>query len=110
MYWSSGNGMTRRSFAENGRPLAAFEWLWELEDIDIEPSVAAALEGLDGDERHWIGTGMVAVERFTGYQMTAADLERIEAADIAFRIEPEDTAPEDTADDQESADDQDPSE
>jgi hypothetical protein len=88
MYWSSGNGATRRSFAEGGRLLASFEWLHELEDADIEPSVAAALEGLDSDDdsRHWVGTGMVAVERFTGYAMTAADLERIEAADIAFRI------------------------
>jgi hypothetical protein len=88
MYWSSGNGATRRSFAEGGRLLASFEWLHELEDADIEPSVAAALEGLDSDDdsRHWVGTGMVAVERFTGYGMTAADLERIETADIAFRI------------------------
>ena len=90
MYWSSGNGMTRRSFAESGRLLASFEWLHELEDTDIAPSVAAALDGLDSDDsRHWVGTGMVAVERFTGYRMTAADLERIEAADIAFRIAPE---------------------
>ena len=48
------------------------------------------MDGLDSDDsRHWVGTGMVAVERFTGYRMTAADLERIEAADIAFRIAPE---------------------
>jgi hypothetical protein len=88
MYWSSGNGATRRSFAEGGRLLASFEWLHELEDANIEPSVAAALEGLDSDDdsRHWVGTGMVAVERFTGYGMIAADLERIEAADVAFRI------------------------
>jgi hypothetical protein len=89
MHWSSGNGATRRSFAEGGRLLASFEWLHELEDADIEPSVAAALQGLHSDDsRHWVGTGMVAVERFTGYGMTAADLERIEAADIAFRIAP----------------------
>ena len=87
MYWSSGNGATRRSFAEGGRLLASFEYLHELEDADIEPSVAAALAGLDFDgSGHWVGTGMVAVERFTGYGMTAADLERIEAADVAFRI------------------------
>jgi hypothetical protein len=87
MYWSSGNGATRRSFAEGGRLVASFEWLHELEDVDLDPSVSAALEGLDSDDsRHWVGTGMVAVERFTGYRMTGADLERIEAADIAFRI------------------------
>lgn len=87
MYWSSGNGATRRSFAEAGRLLASFEWAHELADADIEPPVAAALAGLDSaDSRHWVGTGLVAVERFTGYRMTAADLERIEAADIAFRI------------------------
>jgi hypothetical protein len=87
MYWSSGNGMTRRSFAEGGRLLAAFEWLRELEDENVYPSVVAALEGLDFDgSRHWVGTGLVAVERFTGYRVTAADVERIEAADIAFRI------------------------
>jgi hypothetical protein len=90
MYWSGGNGATRRSFAEGGRLLASFDWLRELQDADIEPSVAAALEGLDSDNsRHWVGTGMVAVERFTGYRMTPSDLERIEAADIAFRIAPE---------------------
>jgi hypothetical protein len=68
MYWNGGKGMTLRSFAEGGRLLASFERLHELEDADIEPSVAAALEGLDsGDSRHWVHTGMVAVERFTGY-------------------------------------------
>jgi hypothetical protein len=86
MFWS--NGATRCSFAEGGRLLVSFPWLPELEDADIEPSVAAALEGLDSDDhsRHWVGAGLIAVQRFTGYGLTAEDLERIEAADIAFRI------------------------
>jgi hypothetical protein len=54
-----------------------------------EPAVAAALDGLDFDDpRDPVGRGLVAVQRFTGRGMTAEDLDRIEAADIAFRIAP----------------------
>ena len=53
----------------------------------------AALDGLDFDDyRDSTGKGLVAVQRFTGHGITAEDLERIEAADVAFRIPSNDTA------------------
>jgi hypothetical protein len=57
--------------------------------VDAGPAVAAALDGLDfGDYRDKTGKGLVAVQRFTGCGITAQGLDRIEAADIAFRIAP----------------------
>jgi len=87
VYWNGAIGMTRRSFAQDGLLLASFEWLRELDDEDIDPSVTAALTGLDFDDpRYWVGAGLAAAERFTGYRVTAADVARIEAADVAYRI------------------------
>jgi hypothetical protein len=88
MYWS-GHGTTRRSFADSGQLVASYEWLWQLEGEDIEPAVAAALAALDTDDSpdHEL-RGLVAVERFTGHGITAADEQRIRAADIAYRITP----------------------
>jgi hypothetical protein len=85
MYWNV-NAVTRLSFAEHGQILASFE-PWGT--IDTGPAVAAALSGVDftatGDRP---GKGLVAVERFTGRGLTADDLDRIQAAGIAFRIVP----------------------
>lgn len=84
MFWNI-NAMTRLSFDEGGRVLASFEWP---EGIDTGPAVAAALDGLDFDDYRDKGDkGLVAAERFTGGGITERDLEEIEAADIAFRIE-----------------------
>jgi Family of unknown function (DUF6461) len=85
MFWNV-NAMTRLSFAEGGHVLASFE---PPEEIDAGPAVAAALGGLDfEDYRDKVGKGLVAVQRFTGYGFTEQDLDRIEAADIAYRIAP----------------------
>ena len=49
--------------------------------------VAEALAGLDFDDyRDKRGKGLTAVERFTGRGITAEDLDRIEAADVGYRI------------------------
>jgi hypothetical protein len=86
MYWNV-NALTRLSFAEHGRILASFE---PPDDVDAGPVIAAALAGLDfEDYRHKVGKGLVAVERFTGYAVTADDLARIEEADIGFWITPD---------------------
>jgi hypothetical protein len=85
MFWNV-NALTRLSFAEGGHVLASFE---PSGDINAGPAVAAALDGLDFDDyRDKEGKGLVAVQRFTGRGITAQDLDRIEAADIAFRIVP----------------------
>jgi hypothetical protein len=83
MFWNV-NAVTRLSFAEAGQVLTSFE---PLRNVDADPEVAAALDGLDfEDYRDTIGKGLVAVRRFTGHGITAEDLARIEAADIAFPI------------------------
>jgi hypothetical protein len=87
MFWNV-NAVTRLSFAEGGQVLASFEPLLDPpEEAVAVPAVAAALAGLDFEDP-WdtAGKGLVAVERFTGRGITAEDLERIETADVAFRI------------------------
>jgi hypothetical protein len=84
------DGVTARMsidpFAEGGHVLASFE---PPEDINAGPAVAAALDGLDFDDyRDEEGKGLAAVQRFAGRGITAQDLDRIGAADIAFRILP----------------------
>jgi hypothetical protein len=91
MFWNV-NGVTRLSFAEDGRLLASFEpGFADVPDAGPGgPAVAAALAGLDfADYRDETGKGLVAVERFTGRGITAEDLRLIEAADVAFRIVPD---------------------
>ncbi|MEU6207522.1 DUF6461 domain-containing protein [Micromonospora musae] len=89
MFWNV-RALTRLSFAEHGRLLGAFE-PGTGGDLDpkaaAEPAIAAALAGLDLDD-HLDGRqqGLVAVERFTGHGITAADLGRITAAGIGYRI------------------------
>lgn len=87
MYWNV-NALSRLSFAQDGEVLAAFEpGIEPSDEAQAVPAVAAALRGLDFDDyRDKTGKGLVAVQRFTGRGITAQDLERIEAADIAFRI------------------------
>ncbi|MFD0788352.1 hypothetical protein ACFQZ8_30940, partial [Micromonospora azadirachtae] len=55
--------------------------------VDAEPAVAAATAGLelaDHVDRHL--NGLVTVERFTGYGITAADLDRVTTTGTGFRI------------------------
>ncbi|RKN21121.1 hypothetical protein D7147_10025 [Micromonospora musae] len=91
MFWNA-HALTRLSFAEHGRLLAAFE-PGTVGDLDpkvaAEPAIAAALAGLDLDDHvDRRQKGLVAVERFTGHGIRAADLDRITAAGIGYRIVP----------------------
>jgi Family of unknown function (DUF6461) len=84
MFWSV-NADTRLSFAEGGRLLASFEYLDE--DDDLPPEIRSVLAGLDFDDpNEHIGKRLVAVERFTGRGISEADLTRIEAAKVGYRI------------------------
>ncbi|WP_181663192.1 DUF6461 domain-containing protein [Actinomadura madurae] len=87
MYWNV-NMLTRLSFAEHGEVLLSQE---PYGDLDAPPQLTATLDGLDFDDHHRRRhmMGLVAVQRFTGHGITAEDLARIEAADIAFRIVPD---------------------
>jgi hypothetical protein len=85
MFWNI-NGVTRLSFAEDGEVFASYEPFGPLEK-DTGPAVAAALEGLDfSDHRDKEEKGLVAVERFAGRGITQGDLDRIEGANVAYRI------------------------
>jgi hypothetical protein len=84
MFWNV-NAVTRLSFAEGGQVLASFETYEGQEGYP--PAVNDALTGLDwGDYDERVGKGLVAVERFTGYGITAADLARIEDEGFGYRI------------------------
>jgi hypothetical protein len=87
MYWNV-NAVTRLSFAEHGEVLLSLEPYGE---IEAPPRVAETLVGLDFADYHRgkQSMGLVAVQRFTGYSMTAEDLGGIVAADVAFRIVPD---------------------
>src|SRR4029079_6120704 len=87
MYWNV-NALTRLSFAHRGGILLSVE---DIGDIEAPPPVAETLVGLDFADYHRgkSSMGLVAVQRFTGYGMTADDLTRIESADVAFRIVPD---------------------
>jgi hypothetical protein len=83
MFWTV-DGLTQLSFAEGGDLLASFE-PWGREQNP--PEVAAVLVGLDfADFGDRVEKGLVAVERFTGRGMTIADLARIRALDVGYRI------------------------
>ncbi len=84
MYWNI-NGLTRLSFAADGRVIAAFELGEQCDDPVLEP----VLRDLDFDDyRHQIAKGLVAVERFTGCAFTESDLARLESAGIGFAVDP----------------------
>lgn len=86
MYWNV-NAVTRLSFARAGTVLAAFE-VGHDEPV-TDPEVLAALDGLDLDNwRDRVEKGLVAVERFAGHHLRPEDLDRLVAADVAYRILP----------------------
>ncbi|MFJ6676214.1 DUF6461 domain-containing protein [Actinosynnema sp. NPDC091369] len=81
MFWNV-NAVTRLSFAERGRVLAAFEpWATHR----VPDTVADLLTGLPG-VRHKKARGLTAVARFTGRGITPDDLRAIEEADVAHLI------------------------
>lgn len=84
LYWNV-NGVTRLSFAADGRIVAAFELGEQQQDPALEP----ILRDLDfGDYRNRIAKGLVAVERFTGSVFAESDLARVESAGIGFAVLP----------------------
>ncbi|MFI6165636.1 DUF6461 domain-containing protein [Nocardia sp. NPDC051052] len=84
LYWNV-NGLTRLSFAEDGRIIAAFELGEQQQDPALEP----ILRDLDFDDyRNRIAKGLVAVERFTGSAVAEGDLARVESAGIGFAVLP----------------------
>ena len=84
MFWNV-NAVTRLSFAEGGQVLASFEPC-EGQEHHL-PALNDALTGLDfADYDERIGKGLVAVERFTGYGITAADLANIRDLDVGYRV------------------------
>jgi Family of unknown function (DUF6461) len=81
-YWNV-NALRRLTFAEGGRVLAAFE----PPDDPAHPAVLDAMAGLDFDSyRDWTAKCLVAVERFAGLGITAADVARLLDADVGYRI------------------------
>jgi hypothetical protein len=86
MYWNV-NALTNLSFARGGVMLASFEP--PPPDAPGDAEVIAVLEGLELEDYHErVEKCLVAVERFTGRGLRAEDLERIEAAGVAYRILP----------------------
>ncbi|MEV6909004.1 DUF6461 domain-containing protein [Amycolatopsis sp. NPDC051071] len=86
-FWNI-NGVTRLSFADEGTVHAGFE-LGYPEDIE-DPRVLEALAGLDFHSyRDRDEKALVAIERYTGYRMLPEDIERMTAADVAYRILPQ---------------------
>ncbi|MFF2087241.1 DUF6461 domain-containing protein [Nocardia sp. NPDC058176] len=84
MYWNI-NGLTRLSFAADGRIVAAGELGEPFPDPVLEP----ILRDLDFDDyRDQIAKGLVAVERFTGIAVTENDLARVESAGLGFAVIP----------------------
>jgi hypothetical protein len=86
MYWNV-DALTNLAFARTGTVLASFEPPPHERPGDAE--VLAALDGLDLDDHHdRVEKGLAAVERFTGRGLRPEDVERIEAAGVAYRILP----------------------
>ncbi|PWV73510.1 hypothetical protein DFR69_107137 [Nocardia neocaledoniensis] len=84
LYWNV-NGVTRLSFAADGRLLAAFELGEQCDETSIEP----LLRDLDFREfRHRLAKGLLAVARFTDTEFTADHLARIEAEGVGFAVVP----------------------
>ncbi|WP_433574951.1 DUF6461 domain-containing protein [Nocardia brasiliensis] len=84
LYWNV-NGLTRLSFAADGRIVAAFELGEQQHDRMLEP----ILRDLDFDDyRDKIAKGLVAVERFTGSAFAESDLVRVASAGIGFAVLP----------------------
>ncbi|MCA2208117.1 DUF6461 domain-containing protein [Nocardia rosealba] len=84
LYWNV-NGVTRLSFADDGRIVAAFE----LGEPQNDPALEPILRDLDFDDYgHRIAKGLVALERFTGSGFGEGDLARIESTGIGFAVIP----------------------
>ncbi|WP_036559345.1 DUF6461 domain-containing protein [Nocardia brasiliensis] len=84
LYWNV-NGLTRLSFAADGRIVAAFELGEQQRDHTLEP----ILGDLDFDDhRNRIAKGLVAIERFTGSAFAESDLVRVASAGIGFAVLP----------------------
>ncbi|GAB2795761.1 DUF6461 domain-containing protein [Amycolatopsis magusensis] len=86
LFWNV-NALTRLSFADNGNVLASFE-LGHAETVN-DPEVVQAMAGLDfAGYRDRLGKGLVAIERYTGYQLREEDVERLVQENVAYRILP----------------------
>jgi hypothetical protein len=83
MQWNT-TGKTLLSFARDGTVLDMFlpPPYHQPDDADV----SAALDGLALDYNHPTETGLAAVERFTGYRLRRADLDRIESAGVGYRV------------------------
>lgn len=83
MFWNV-NAVTRLSLAEHGEIVASFEpWLDRV--AELAPAVLPYLAGMDlTDHRHKVAKCLVAVERFTGCPVRPVDIERVEAAGVAY--------------------------
>lgn len=83
MFWNV-RALTRLSFAEDGRLIAAEE---PFGHEKWPPELSAVLDGLDfaanGDR---VEKGLVAVERFTGHGITEADIARIFEVGVGYRV------------------------
>ena len=87
-YWNV-NALRTLSFARGAQVLASFEPGLQAHDC-TDAEVLAALAGLSFDDHHTATASCaIAVARFTGLAITAADVDRIEAADVAYRILPQ---------------------
>ena len=76
MFWNV-NAVTMLSLAENGELLDSFEWF----DEASHPNVLSLLEGLDlFTNADNIARGMLVIERFTGWSVTADLIEGLVAA------------------------------
>jgi hypothetical protein len=86
MYWNV-NALTNLAFARGGAVLASFEP--PPHEPPDDAGVRAALDGIDLVDYHdRAAKGLAAVERFTGRGLRPEDVERIEAAGVAYRILP----------------------
>jgi hypothetical protein len=76
MFWNV-NAVTRLSLAENGELLDSFEWF----DEASHPDVLSLLEGLDVfTNADNVARGMLVIERFTGWSVTADLIEGLVGA------------------------------
>ncbi|ABW11019.1 conserved hypothetical protein [Parafrankia sp. EAN1pec] len=83
MFWNV-NAVTRLSLAEHGRIVASFEPGLD-RAAEIAPGALPYLEGMDlTDHRHKVEKCLVAVERFTHCPVRPVDIERVEAAGVAY--------------------------
>ncbi|SNQ51523.1 conserved hypothetical protein [Frankia canadensis] len=87
MFWNV-KAMARLSLARDGRILAAGELGMDFPTgEEIGPDIAPCLAGLDlASWRDRRAIGLVVVERFTGYGLCPADLDRLWNDDLAHRI------------------------